>query len=277
MIEYKCPFNYVGSKSQILPVLIDLFDEYKDLKFVDLFAGGFSVGLNVKNLDVIYNDINTDLVELMREIYDTEYEVFEKRIVELIERYDLNKFNNKGYLKLRSDFNTSRDTYLFCLLIFYSFNHQIRYNQSNGFNTPFGKNRSSYNLRTKVNLKKFFELMASKKIEFQSKNFSDVVIKSNMIFYADPPYLVSVGSYNDGKRGVSFWDNKKEKELYEYLDLLNQKNVKFVLSNMLSKGDFTNTILDEWRTKYNTVFVDTKYKNYQRNNVKTQEIIVKNF
>ena len=274
---YKCPFNYIGSKSQILPVLLDILDDYNDYVLVDLFAGGFSLGINAKNNKVIYNDINNDLTKLIQIMSKEDFNSFDSKIKDLVTKYSLSKTNSEGYKKLREDFNLSRDSYLFALLIFYSFNHQIRYNKSLEFNTPFGKNRSSYNETTRKKLETFFNLLHSKNIEFNSNHFQNIVVNSNMVVYADPPYLLTTGSYNDGKRGVSSWGIKEEKELYNYLDSLNEKKIPFVLSNMLKKGNKVNEILDEWSRKYRIIEVKTNYKNYRRKKENEVEVIVVNF
>lgn len=273
---YACPFNYVGGKSKLLPTLLPMFSHDSDKVFVDLFGGGFSVGLNVENKSIIYNDINLDLGKLIRLIQDTPFETFEAKLFELIDYYELSKINTQGYLQLRTDFNSSRDSYLFCLLIFYSFNHQIRYNRSSQFNTPFGKNRSSYNTRTQKNLRMFSEIIRTKEVTFLSTTFQNVEIPDNAIVYIDPPYLITTGSYNDGSRGVSHWDDSSERELYTFIDTLNERNIPFVLSNMLKKGDHTNSLLDSWKEKYRWFEVSTQYRNYQRADYQTQEIIVTN-
>lgn len=273
---YSCPFNYVGGKSKLLPVLLPLLKPYSDRVFVDLFGGGFSVGLNVTNRSIIYNDINTDLTGLIRVIKEMPFANFEKKILTLIDQYELSKTNQEGYNQLRQDFNKSRDPFRFCLLIFHSFNHQIRYNNNLQFNTPFGKNRSWYNPGTQRKLKNFAKILQTKEAQFISTKFQDVRVPDNAIVYADPPYLVTTGSYNDGSRGVSSWNELDERELYEYLDGLNSRGIPFVLSNMLKKGNYTNVLLDEWKNKYHFFNVDITYKNYQRKNHETQEIIVTN-
>lgn len=276
---YKCPFNYVGSKSNLIPILNKKFAQYKDFKFVDLFAGGFSIGANCPNKKVIFNDINSDLKKLIEIIYKEEILVFISKIEKLIEDYELSKQNKEGYIKLRQDFNSTRDSYLFCLLIFYSFNHQIRYNQKNEFNTPFGKDRSSFNMNIKKNLINFSELIKIKDIEFKSNDFNFVLnnADNNTLVYIDPPYLITTGSYNDGNRGVSSWNEMTEKQLYEVLDKLNNRGTKFVLSNMLKKGEVRNEILEKWSKKYKIEIVNTTYRNYHRKNEETIEIIVSNF
>ncbi len=273
---YACPFSYVGSKSKLLPELLPLLSNEPDRIFVDLFGGGFSVGLNVANRSVIYNDVNSDLVSLIRLIKDSPFDEFNGRLADRIDYYELSKTNRDGYIRLRTDFNNSQDPLLFGLLIFYSFNHQIRYNGSLKFNTPFGTNRSSYNARTQKNLQNFARIIKTKDVTFLSGDFRDVDIPKNATVYLDPPYLITTGSYNDGNRGVSSWNESSEQELYRYIDQLDNKGIPFALSNMLKKGDSINMLLDGWRKKYSTISVASQYRNYQRKDYKTEEVIITN-
>lgn len=275
--NYSCPFHYIGSKSQLLPILLDIFEEYSDRVFYDLFAGGFSVGVNVKNQNVIYNDINTDLCNLIKIICEIGIDEYLRKIKDKIDEYSLNKTNLEGYQKLRDDFNHQKDPILFSLLIYYSFNHQIRYNKNGKFNTPFGKNRSSFNESTEEKLINFYNKIKNKKITFHSCSYDLIKIKSNAIVYVDPPYLITTGSYNDGNRGISSWTENDEVNLYKYLDDLDEKHIPFVLSNMLSRNLLVNNILLEWSKKYQVIDVSTKYRNYQKKEYLDKEIIVKNF
>lgn len=43
----KCPLNYVGGKTKLLPQILPLFPKHIHT-FVDLFGGGFNVGINVE-------------------------------------------------------------------------------------------------------------------------------------------------------------------------------------------------------------------------------------
>lgn len=274
---YRCPFNYIGSKSRLLPTLLPFFKRAnKDRVLVDLFAGGFSVGVTAPNSEVVYNDINHDLKCLIELIYSMRFEEFNGLLLEKIDHYDLSKSNSDAFYRLRDDFNRRRDSILFCLLIFYSFNHQIRYNQKGKFNTPFGKNRSSYNASICNKLETFSNLLRRKRVEFSSLDYAEMTIAPNSIVYADPPYVLSTGSYNDGKRGVSSWDESHELKLYEYLDSLNEQSIPFVLSNMLRQGSRNNQLLDAWQKKYTMTRVDSSYRNYQRKDYSTLEVIVTN-
>ena len=51
----KSPLNYTGGKTKILPQIIPLFPDDINV-FVDLFAGGANVGINVRADKVVFND-----------------------------------------------------------------------------------------------------------------------------------------------------------------------------------------------------------------------------
>ena len=38
--------------------------------FVDMFSGGFNVGINIDSKKTICNDINTFIIDLYKELYD---------------------------------------------------------------------------------------------------------------------------------------------------------------------------------------------------------------
>ncbi len=50
------------------------------------------------------------------------------------------------------------------------------------------------------------------------------------LVYCDPPYLITTGSYNDGKRGFKDWTLKEERELLALLDDLDRQGILFALS-----------------------------------------------
>ncbi|MFZ7323394.1 DNA adenine methylase, partial [Avibacterium volantium] len=61
--EYiKSPMNYMGGKFKLLKQITPLFPKGIDT-FVDLFAGGVNVGINVPSKKLIINDNLTYLIE----------------------------------------------------------------------------------------------------------------------------------------------------------------------------------------------------------------------
>lgn len=279
----KSPLNYTGGKYKILDKIIPKFPS-KINTFVDLFSGGFNVGINVNANRIICNDNISYLIELYKYIKETETEELILKIRKIINKYELNKIKKERYLELRNEYNLSKKPVLLFVLICFSFNHQLRFNNSHQFNAPFGKNRSEYNIRIEENLKVFSETLKQKEIIFISLDFLNVDLselgKEDFV-YCDPPYLISSASYNDGNRGFKNWTEKEEKELLELLDILNAKNVKFALSNVLYHKGQENKILAEWSQKYKIHYIDSNYSNcnYQLKNKenKSIEVLVTNY
>lgn len=279
----KSPLNYTGGKYKILPTILDLFPKEIDT-FVDLFAGGFNVGINVDANKVICNDQITYLIDLYKYFQNNPIENINHNINSIIDNYQLSKTNTEGYLKLRTNYNETNDILELFVLTCYSFNHQIRFNNSHKFNTPFGKDRSSFNDKIEQNLIQFCNQLKIKLIEFMNKDFLDIdllCLGDKDLVYCDPPYLITTGSYNDGKRGFKDWGVKEEQQLLDLLDKLNSYDIKFALSNVLQHKGVENEILIKWSKKYNVNYIDKTYSNcnyqFKNKDSKTVEVLITNY
>ena len=278
----KSPLNYTGGKYKLLDDIFALVPDNVDV-FYDIFGGGFNVGINAQAKKIIFNDQNTYLKEMFQYFKDNGFEKIKTEIDNIILKYQLSKENREGYNRLRDDYNLSQSPLELFVLNCFAFNHQIRFNNNKKFNTPFGKDRSSYNVNIENNLKEFCDQLQKKDIEFYASDFLDfqkVNYDSNDLVYCDPPYLITTGSYNDGNRGFKDWGEKEESELLCYLDSLNEKGIKFILSNVLYHKNQQNDLLIEWAQKYNIIYIDKKYNNcnyhLKDKNAKTVEVLITN-
>lgn len=278
--------NYIGGKYRILNQILPLFPDNINC-FLDLFAGGCNVAVNVSAKRVICNDNLFYIIDLYNYFKNTPINTLLNQIDTVIEQYSLSLTNELGYKTLREDYNNTKNPLLFFILICYSFNHQIRYNNSHKFTTPFGKERSRYNDSIKNNLIRFVGSIQDKDIELTSLNFKQFdysFLTSQDFVYCDPPYLITVGSYNDGKRGFEGWSNKEELILLSLLDELNDKNIKFALSNVLYHKGKANNILLEWVSKrnYNIHYLSMNYSNSSyhianTNDTSSVEVLITNY
>ena len=120
-------------------------------------------------------------------------------------------------------------------------------------------------------------------IEFTSANFIDFdysEVTTKDFVYFDPPYRSSVGSYNDGKRGFEGWTVNDDLNLFEIIDSLDKREIKFALSNVFYNNGLTNIELKEWSKKYNIHYLEASYinSNYQRKKCdKTKEVLITNY
>ncbi len=279
----KSPLNYTGGKYKILESVFQAFP--RDVKtFVDVFAGGFNVGINVSAERIICNDQITYLIGLFQLFQKTEINDLLKEIKGIIEKYQLTQQNKEGYYALRVEYNKSRDIIKLFVLTCYAFNHQIRFNNSHEFNSPFGRNRSSFNSNIEKNLTQFCQALQEKNIEFSNVDFMELdysFLGKKDLVYCDPPYLISTGNYNDGNRGFKDWKEKEEQELLGLLDKLDSKGIRFALSNVLYHKGMSNELLIEWSKKYKIHYIDKTYSNcnyqFKERNAVTVEVLVTNY
>ena len=277
----KSPLNYIGGKYKLLEQIIPMFPD-KIETFIDLFAGGFNVGINVEANKVICNDYNNFIIDLFNEFNNNTEEKIIKHIEGRIDEFKLSKENEEGFKAFREYYNNTKHPLDLYTLVCYSFNYQFRFNRNFEYNNPFGRNRSQFSSVLKGNLVKFLESMHSKDIIFTCKDFIDVSFENldgNSFIYCDPPYLITTGSYNDGNRGFKNWTETEEKMLLDYLDRVNQRGIKFALSNVFEHKGKSNEILKEWSKKYNVKYLNHDYSNssYNTKKGKSEEVLITNY
>lgn len=277
----KSPLNYIGGKYKLLPQLMKYFPTNINT-FVDLFSGGFNVGINVKSKQTICNDINYFIIDLYKELYNKPVDNVLKKIYDNIEGYGLSKENENAYKKFRIHYNETKDPIDLYTLTCYSFNYQFRFNNNQEYNNPFGRNRSQFSENMKNNLILFSDKLKNMNVDFSSKEFDKISIDNlgkDDFIYCDPPYLITTGSYNDGNRGFKDWKEEEELKLYSFLDKANEKNIKFALSNVIEHKGKENVLLKEWSKKYKTVYLDNDYSNSSYNTKKgtSKEVLIINY
>jgi len=283
----KSPLNYIGGKYKILNQILPLFPK-KINNFIDLFAGGCNVGINIEANKIYLNDNLTFLIEMFEKFKKNDFDATLKHIERRVKQFELSLTNEDGYKKFRNLYNKKKNPLDLFVLIAYSFNHQIRFNNNHEFNNPFGKERSSFNKTMKQNLERFISRLKEKEVEFSNvcfESFNFSFLSENDFVYCDPPYLITTGTYNDGKRGFKGWTEKEESALLRKLDDLDNQGVKFALSNVLEHKGKSNDILKKWlETKPNYIinYLDFHYSNsnYQtivRDRKASIEILITNY
>jgi len=277
----KSPLNYIGGKYKLLPQLMPIFPD-RIGTFVDLFAGGCNVGININADKVICNDMNTKIIDMFKEFQKIETEEILRHIEDRIAEYSLSKENEAGFICFRKYYNSTKNPLDLYTLTCYSFNYQFRFNNNLEYNNPFGRHRSQFSENMRSNLLAFLERIKTKRIIFTAQEFNAFDMSElsfNDMVYCDPPYLITTGSYNDGNRGFKDWKETQEIELYELLDKLDAQGVKFALSNVLSHKGISNKILLDWCDKYTVTHIENDYSNSSYNTRKgeSEEVLITNF
>jgi adenine-specific DNA-methyltransferase len=245
--------------------------------FYDLFGGGMSVSVNADANKIVYNDINFKVRELLEHLTTSDTKWLLQNITRKTSRFKLAKCNDDAYYALRESYNSKpasrRNLTELFLLIMYGFQQQIRFNSNYDFNNPAGN--SSFNEKIKEKLISFVSAAKDRNIVLASRDYEAYLdeIKEGDFVYLDPPYLITLGSYNDGKRGFNGWNEMEEERLLRFADELNNRKIRFMMSNILEHKEKENTILKDWISR-NSYHV-TKYERKTRGNRK--ELIITNY
>lgn len=299
------PLNYTGGKYKLLPQILPHFPKDIDY-FVDLFCGGGNVGINVLCNKVLFNDKNSIIRYMFGTFKNMDKEETFRLIDSIIKEYGLSdsdkygyeyygcnsadglsKYNTNGYLRLREDFNKMQNKdhgYYITLyvLIVYSFNNQIRFNRKGEFNLPAGKR--DFNRKMREKLSAFIDRLKSGDYTFESNDFREIFDEGwndKTFVYVDPPYLITCATYNE----QDGWNEKLEKELLNYLDKLNDRGIRFALSNVLQSKGKENKILLDWVNRnigrYRVIYLDYNYANSNYHTKdrtsKTDEVLIVNY
>lgn len=295
----RSPFFYVGDKYKLMPQLKQLMPK-KIEQYIEPFVGGGSSFLNSKGTSYMLNDIDSYVVELHRQIgsYTGKSEELFDALFEIIDFYGLScsyrgicvpedmkkkyvktyysKYNKDAYIRMRKDFNANKNDFLrLYLLLIYGFNHMIRFNGKGDFNLPVGNVDFNNNVYQALN--NYLEFVGEHEIEFFNMDYISFLEKirfdKNSYVFLDPPYLISMSEYN------KLWNDKKEDELCEYLDSLNDRGIKFGITNLITHKGKVNQRFLEWSKKYCAYDVKSNYISFNDNTIKadSQEVFVTNY
>ena len=205
-------------------------------------------------------------------------------IDETIKKWKLSKTNESGYKAFRSYYNRTRNPLDLYVLMCFSFNYQFRFNSQHEYNNPFGKNRSSFNEVMRNNLILFKKQLD--RISFSALDFFDFdydILDTGDFIYADPPYRLTCGSYNDGKRGFRGWTDRDDEELLRILSELSDRGVLFAFSNVIEHKGSTNDAIIEWAAQNGYIIHGINFNydncNYHTNNRDhvTREVLITNY
>lgn len=296
----RSPFFYVGDKYKIINQIKEFMPE-KINRYYEPFVGGGSSFLNIKANHYYLNDIDDKVIELHNYLNSNsckDYKIIEK-IIEKIKEYNLScsfigetvppelkqefkktyysKYNKEAYTFLKKVYNDNncKDSLLLYILLIYGFNHMIRFNKNGFFNLPVGN--VDFNKNVFEALKNYIEFSLKNDIKFENGDYinfmKDKTLNNGDFVYLDPPYLISSSEYN------KLWNKDKEKELYNFLDELDKKNIKFGISNLLTHKGRENTLLKHWMEKYKVYEINSNYISRFDNSIKkdSREVYITNY
>ena len=146
---------------------------------------------------------------------------------------------------------------------------------------PVGKTDFNESIRKKLTSFKYG--VKNKSIDFIQSDFrviKELDLHKDDFVYIDPPYLITNAVYNGSG---SKWDEVKEVELLSVLSYLNEKGIRFALSNVLRKGANENKILSSWikKNKFDINYINYHYRSssYNKKDRATpeEEVLITNY
>lgn len=284
----------MGNKHKLMRQLKPLFPKECDV-FVDLFGGSGVVSMNYEGKKrTIYNEINHNIVEMIKMIVNNEPKQLDEYWKSKVEFYNLPKqstkrldltdedfFNErqKNYNKMRDDYNrkSERDYRDLFLLSCYSINHLIRFNSNSEFNVSSGAdsyNNNNYYCVCNMNKKfKDVEIVCGDAFDF---GFDSLTEKD--FVYCDIPYLNTEAVYNE-QRAFGGWDIDDDYKLFKVLEQLDARGVRWGLSNVFENRGKSNEHLIEWCNSYkwNVYHLDRNYNPFSRGNSDNDEVYICNY
>lgn len=270
------PISWHGGKRRISKEIIKKL-KYTDEIYVEPFLGMGSIFLELKPQRAIINDLNPGVINLFKTIKNNV-----KELIEITQYHEKNK-SKEYYYKLRNidrteEYNKLTDVEKSARIIFLtknSFSQMYRINSKGQFNTSYGGEFINRKLNVD-NLIEISKYLNSIDLQIYNEDFYNVVnriLKTNnkFIFYFDPPY------YSDDSEIFTYYTTnkfnlEKQKELKYLCDKINDKNLKFVLSN-----NDCNTIRELYSEYYiNKINIFRSLNNKSEKKKKVNELIINN-
>ena len=291
------PFlKWAGGKGQLLTKIKAYypFEEGKITKYAEPFIGGGAVLFDILSkyqLDEVYiSDINADLINTYKAIRDNVDEVISylKSMEEMFLPFEIEVRKNYFYQqrdkfnRLKSEAHNNFDLEKAALMIFLNktcFNGLYRVNKKGLFNVPMGSYKKP-TICDEKNLRAVSECLQNVIIVHGDYKQSDSFIDSNTFVYFDPPYRPITDSASFTAYTEYDFNDKEQIELAEFVDKINKKGAKIVISNSDPKNiDENDDFFDEIYSSHRIKRVDaTRMINSNaKKRGKIKELLISNF
>ncbi|MBS3970743.1 MAG: DNA adenine methylase [Clostridia bacterium] len=238
--------KWVGGKRQIINQIVKYIPKSFST-YYEPFLGGGAVLFELQPKTAVVNDINAELINL--------YEVIKNNVNELIDDLKQHRNDETYFYELRElDRNKEYYNHLTPLqrasrLIYLNktcYNGLFRVNKAGQFNTPFG-NYKNPNIVNEYTLKAVSSYFNKAQITFTCKDFNEALkgARKGAFVYLDPPYdpVSDSASFTGYDKGG--FDQSEQIRLKNACDKLNEKGIKFLLSN--SATDFIKDLYKDYK------------------------------
>lgn len=290
----KSPIFYMGNKERLIKKgLVDLFPKNIN-KFVDCFCGSCVVSMNVNANYYVLNDNNKTIIDLLEYFKNNNAEDIIETMQNTIKNHNLLKGFNKrstteteeykqlakaNYNKFRDYYNNEDNSILnLYILSYYCNNNNIRFNKSGKFNMPIGNQYFNIEKHSKkiIDGCKFLNQsnVFISNIDYKMLDF-DSLCEQDFVYF-DPPYTNTLAIYNE-QQG---WNINDDYKLFNICDDLNNKGIRWAISNVFKNKGIINQHLIDWVKENNYTihhFNDFTYVSCGKGNANTDEVLITNY
>lgn len=263
--------KWVGGKRQLMFELIKNMPKTYN-RYFEPFIGGGALFFELQPDRAYISDMNEELINL--------YSIVRDNVYELIEDLSRHEVSKEYFLKIRNIDRTEKYAELsdierasrFIYLNRTCFNGMYRVNSKGEFNVPFGHYKNP-RIIDENNLLNCSELL--KKTEIKCADFSEILtkVKKGDLVYFDPPYV----PLNETSSFTSYtkdgFDINMQFKLRDVCDELDNKGVKFMLSNSDTK--LANELYANYEIK--KVFASRQINANADGRGKITEVLVRNY
>ena len=275
------PFlKWAGGKGQLLKEIEKYYPFHTDskiIKYAEPFVGGGAVLFDILNKyelqEVYISDINAELINTYTIIRDNV-----GALLNILRQFEddyllLNSDDRKeAYLMKRMRFNELKSkedssVELAALMIFLNktcFNGLYRVNRKGEYNVPMGAYKNPLICNEK-NLKAVSNKLQNVKIVCGDYKESADFIDDKTFVYFDPPYRPLTATANFTSYTENLFDDKKQLELANFVQQIDNKGAKVVISNS-----------DPKNTNENDDFFDNAYAKQNIKRVSATRMINRN-
>ena len=275
----------MGNKFNLLPQMLPYFP--KDINtFYDLFGGSATVSMNVKAKKYVVNDLNNHIYNL--------YEMFKNKSADEIiyyceqmrDNYGFTKdiasrkifvpLNKEPFYKCRDYLNENPSTLGYYFLSFYSFCNQFRFSKGK-LNISAGN--GYFKDESKILIKDTCSFFIRDNVLSFNKSYNDFTeFELDSFVYMDVPYCNTNAMYNGETDLVDDWNEESDYEFFRYCEMLNEKGIKFAISNVFCNKGKSNDHLKEWceKNKWIVHHLNMKYASHGVDTNETDEVLICN-
>jgi len=240
--------KWVGGKRQLLEALTPLLPERYEV-YCEPFLGGGALLFDRQPAMAYVNDVNVELINV--------YEVIKADVEALIADLSAHKNEAEYYYAVR-DWDQDDDSYARLTpverasrIIYLNktcYNGLFRVNSAGKFNTPFGKYKTP-NIVNAATLRAVSRYFREADVRFSTADYEEVLepLPENAFVYLDPPYFPVSDTANFTGYTKGGFNKNAQIRLKECCDRLNEKGIKFMLSN--SAAPFITELYREYRVE----------------------------